>query len=91
MLNARVCNNVDVSMIIKQIRKNKKLSQAKLGSRVKVTGKTISAYETNRIQPSLEIFLKMLNVGGYSLELKEDIYKTAKDLSIPISEEDKIN
>lgn len=91
MPNARVCNNVDVSMIIKQIRKNKKLSQAKLGNKVNVTGKAISAYELGRVQPSLDVFLKILNVGGYSLELKEDIYKTAKDLSIPTSEEDKIN
>lgn len=87
----RVCNNIEIPNIIRHIRKKKKLSQVRLGKKLQITGKTISAYETNRIQPSLEIFLKMLNVGGYSLELKEDIYKTAKDLSIPTSEENKIN
>lgn len=88
MPNIRVCNNVDVSIIIKQIRKRKKLSQVKLGKKIKVKGKTISAYESGRIQPSLESFLKILNVGGYALELKEDIYKTAKDLSFPASKTD---
>lgn len=87
----RVCNNVNIPVIIKQIRDKRNISQSRLAQKLELSGKTIHAYESGRINPSLDVFLKILNVGGYSLELKEDIYKTAKDLSIPTSEEDKIN
>lgn len=83
MAITRVCNNVDVSTIIKHIRKKKKLTQEKFGKRIKVTHQTVNAYEKGRIQPSLDVFLKILNVGGYALELKEDIYKTPKDIYLP--------
>ena len=82
----RVCNNLSVPTIIKHIRDKRNLSQDKLGRKIGVCGKTVSAYEAGRIQPTLGNFLMILNVGGYSLELKEDIYKTPKDLTIPLSE-----
>lgn len=86
----RVCNNIDVQKIIRHVRHKKRLSQVRLAKKIDLKHVTISAYETGKIQPSLEVFLKILNVGGYSLELKEDIYKTAKDLSIPTSEEEQV-
>jgi transcriptional regulator with XRE-family HTH domain len=84
---ARVCNTLDTSKIIKQIREKKNFSQVKLAGKLNLSGQAISAYEAGRISPSLDIFLKILNVGGYSLTLIEDIYKTPKELSIPASEE----
>ena len=84
---ARVCNTLDTSKIIKQIREKKNFSQVKLAEKLNLSGQAISAYEAGRISPSLDIFLKIINVGGYSLTLIEDIYKTPKELSIPASEE----
>lgn len=79
----RVCNLVDVPQVIKHIRKKKKLSQRKLASKINVDNCTVSAYEKGRIQPSLKSFLTILNIGGYSISLIEDIYKTPKPLNIP--------
>lgn len=87
----RVCNNINIPKIIKHIRVKRNLSQKRLANRTGVTDGTISAYEAGRIQPSLMNFLILLNVGGYSLELKEDIYKTPKELVLPASEEENIN
>jgi DNA-binding XRE family transcriptional regulator len=83
----RVCNNVNIPIIIKQIRDKRNLSQARLAQKLELSSKTINAYEAGRIKPSLDVFLKILNVGGYSLTLIEDIYKTPKELSISASEE----
>jgi len=88
MPSPRPCNIIDIPNIIKQIRKKRKLSQVKLGKRVGIDDRTISAYEQGRIKPSLEVFLKIINVGGYSLHLIEDIYKTPKELLLPTSEEE---
>jgi len=84
---ARVCNTLDTSKIIRQIREKKNFSQKKLGEKVNVSCKTINAYEAGRISPSLNIFLKIINVGGYSLQIIEDIYKSPKELLLPTSEE----
>lgn len=83
----RVCNNVNIPKIIKEIRDKRNLSQARLAQKLELSSKTINAYEAGRIKPSLDVFLKILNVGGYSLTLIEDIYKTPKELSISASEE----
>jgi transcriptional regulator with XRE-family HTH domain len=79
----RVCNLVNYPEIIKQIRKKKKLTQAKFALRLGINDKTVSAYEKGTIGPSIKIFLTILNVGGYTIQLVEDIYKTPKDLKIP--------
>ena len=83
----RVCNNINIPKIIKEIRSKRKLSQVRLANRIGVSDATISAYEAGRIQPSLDKFLVILNVGGYSLNLIEDIYKTPKELILPSEEE----
>jgi len=88
MPSPRPCNIIDIPKIIKQIRKKRKLSQAKLGERIGIDNRTISAYEQGRIMPRLEVFLNIINVGGYSLQLIEDIYKTPKELLLPTSEEE---
>lgn len=79
----RVCNNVNFGSIVKEIRKKRKISQEELGLRVGVTGKTVSSYEKNKIKPSVNVFLKILNVGGFSLAIVDDIYKNPKELNIP--------
>lgn len=79
----RVCNNVNFGSIVSHIRKKRKLTQEELGNRVGVIGKTISQYELNKIKPSVDVFLKLLNVGGYSLLIVDDIYKAPKDLNVP--------
>ena len=84
----RVCNNINIPKIIKEIRSKRKLSQVRLANRIGVSDATISAYEAGRIQPSLDKFLVILNVGGYSLNLIEDIYKTPKELMLPSEEKD---
>lgn len=83
----RVCNNVNIPIIIKKVRDKRNLSQARLAHKLELSSKTIHAYESGRINPSLDVFLKILNVGGYSLTLIEDIYKTPKELSISASKE----
>jgi DNA-binding XRE family transcriptional regulator len=83
----RVCNNVNIPIIIKKVRDKRNLSQARLAQKLELSSKTINAYESGRIKPSLDVFLKIINVGGYSLTLIEDIYKTPKELSISASEE----
>ena len=79
----RVCNLVNYPEIIKKIRKKKKLSQVELARLIGVNNKTISAYEKGRISPSVKSFLTILNVGGFTIKLVEDIYKTPKELVIP--------
>lgn len=85
MSNYKLSDFVEVPILIKTIRNRKNCSQKKLGSRVGVSEKTISAYERGKITPPLETFIKLLSVGGYSLDIKEDIYKTPKKLTIPLS------
>ena len=79
----RVCNLINHPEIIKQIRKKRKLSQAGLAKLIGVNDKTVSAYEKGRISPSVKSFLTILNIGGYTIRLVEDIYKTPKELVIP--------
>jgi len=84
---ARICNTLDTAKIIRQIRDKKNFSQIKLAEKLNLSNQAISAYEAGRISPSLDIFLKILNVGGYSLQVIEDIYKSPKELLLPTSEE----
>ncbi|MBP7927551.1 helix-turn-helix transcriptional regulator [Patescibacteria group bacterium] len=44
---------------IKNIRQKCKLSQARFGKKLGISGKTISAYETGRIYPTLRILEKI--------------------------------
>ncbi len=44
---------------LKELRKEQNLSQEKLAIEIKVDKSTIAKYETNKIDPSLEIILKI--------------------------------
>lgn len=76
---------INTPEIVKTLRKRKKLSQKKLAKRIGISDKTISAYETGRLVPTFETLVKMLYVAGFVLDIKEDIYKTPKKLTIPLS------
>ncbi len=75
---------IDIPAIIRAIRIKKKISQRSFGKKVGVTDKVISAYENGRNLPPIDVFIKILNVGGYCLDIKEDIYKTPKQLTVPL-------
>jgi transcriptional regulator with XRE-family HTH domain len=85
MLNYKLSDFVDVPTFIKQLRKNKNLSQDRLGRKVGVTGKAICAYERGSVIPSVDVFFKIVHVCDYSLDIKENIFKTPKKLTIPLS------
>lgn len=85
MSNYKLNDFVDIPSLIKEVRKNKNLSQDRLGIRAGVSGKCVSSYERGRNIPPLEVFIKILNIGGYALEIKENIYKTPKKLTVPLS------
>lgn len=86
MLNYKLPDFVDVPTLVKQLRKDKGLSQDRLGAKVGVTGKAISAYEKGHILPSVDVFFKIIFVCDYALEMKENIYKTPKKLTVPLSQ-----
>ncbi len=44
---------------LKELRKEQNLSQEKLAAEIKVDKSTIAKYETNKIDPSLEMMLKI--------------------------------
>lgn len=81
----RTCNIVNFPVLIKQIRKTKNLTQKQLGNRLNLSEKTISAFETNRLVPNIETFLKIIYVAGFRIQLVEDLNKEPKELTIPLS------
>lgn len=74
---------INLPETIKILRKNKKMSQRRLGLKIGVSDKTVWAYENGRVTPPIEMFFKLLDACGYTLEIKEDIYKTPKKLTLP--------
>lgn len=80
---------IDIGHTIKLLRKRKKLSQRRLAQKIGVVHQAISLIETNRNIPTIETFFKIINVCGYTLEFKEDIYKTPKKLTLPSSSRSK--
>ncbi len=69
---------------IKFIRKKMKLSQEEFGAMFNVTRTTIGYYENEKAQPSVEFFLKLENISGYSFtqictgNLYLDVQKSGK-------------
>lgn len=78
----RPCNEVNIPEIFKTVRKRKKMTQDKLGKRLGVSCKTISAYERNEIKPPLDTFLRFLYVAGYRIELVKDVFQTPRKLEL---------
>jgi transcriptional regulator with XRE-family HTH domain len=84
MLNYNLPDFVDIPTFIKTLRKDKGMSQERLGYKVGVSHKAISSYENGHIAPSIEVFFKIIFVCDYALEMKENIYKSPKKLTIPL-------
>ena len=64
---------------LKKLRKNKNMTQIELADLLGVTQKTISGYETKRINPSAEIFYKLSKIFDIPLDfLVEQHYYTPK-------------
>ena len=76
---------INLPETIKTLRKKKGLSQVRLARKIGVSDKSISAYETGYNTPTVEILFKIMNVCGYTFEIKEDIYKTPKKLAVPFT------
>ena len=47
---------------IKAVREEKQLSQSRFGSKIGVSGKTVSAYERGKVKPTLSIINKISEV-----------------------------
>jgi len=57
---------------IRKLRKEKKLTQEQLAKRVGITRQTLSKLENGDIHKvSLQVFIKILNVFDYELEISE--------------------
>lgn len=64
--------------LIKAVRTRAGLSRADLAAEVGVTYGTVWQWETEQHSPSLETFLKVLEVTGYELLIRKkvDVWKT---------------
>lgn len=50
---------MEIGYQIKQLRQKLNMSQERFGKRIGITGKTVSAYETGKITPSLDVLNKI--------------------------------
>jgi len=60
---------LDVGMIIKNMRLSAKLSQQQLAEKMSLARTTISSYEVNNSQPDFNTFLKICKFCGFEFEL----------------------
>jgi len=51
--------NLYIGLKIKELRKSHKLSQSRFGNKIGISDRTVSAYETGRCLPSLEVLQKI--------------------------------
>lgn len=79
---------VDFSVRLKQLRKDKHLTQAQVGRRIGVTASMVSSYETDIRLPSYEVMVKIADLFGVTVDYllcRED--KRFLDIS-PLSDEE---
>lgn len=74
---------INLPEVVKTLRKKKKLSQRKLANKIGVCHQAVWSYEKGNIKPSIETLFRIMNVCGYTFEIKEDIYKTPKKINLP--------
>lgn len=60
---------MEIGYQIKQLRLKLNMSQDRFGKKIGITGKTVSAYETGKIIPSLEVLNKI------SIEFEVNFFK----------------
>jgi len=89
--------NLYIGLKIKELRQAKRLSQIRFANKVGISDRTVSAYETGRCLPSLQVLdkiNKIYNSSIYSAELERIavISNKLQDLKHTLSEiEDQIN
>ena len=59
---------VDFSQKLKQLRKDKHLTQAQVAERIGVTASMVSSYETDIRLPSYEVMLRIADIFGVSVD-----------------------
>ncbi len=59
---------VDFSQRLKQIRRDKHLTQAQVAARIGVTPSMVSSYETDIRLPSYEVLLRIADMFGVSVD-----------------------
>ena len=74
---------IDLPVIIKTLRKKKRITQARLAMKLNLSDRTVNGYETGRIKPTIETFIKILAISGYRMELTKEIYKSPKPIQLP--------
>lgn len=79
---------VDFSVRLKQLRKDKHLTQEQVGRRIGVTASMVSSYETDIRLPSYEVMVKIADLFGVTVDYllcRED--KRFLDIS-PLSDDE---
>jgi transcriptional regulator with XRE-family HTH domain len=66
-------NNIDIPRLFRDYRNSQKITQKRLAVRLGLTQAGVNAYENNGIKPSLDVFLKLLELAGYKIVLEETI------------------
>ncbi len=59
---------VEFALRVRQLRKDKHLTQAQVASRIGVTPSMVSSYETDIRLPSYEVMMKLADVFGVSVD-----------------------
>lgn len=59
---------VDFSQRLKQLRKDKRLTQAQVAQRIGVTASMVSSYETDIRLPSYEVLIRLADVFGVTVD-----------------------
>lgn len=59
---------VDFSLRLRQLRKDKHMTQAQVAGRIGVTASMVSSYETDIRLPSYEVMLRLADVFGVTVD-----------------------
>lgn len=59
---------VEFSQRLKQLRKDKRLTQAQVAQRIGVTASMVSSYETDIRLPSYEVLIRLADVFGVTVD-----------------------
>lgn len=59
----------EIGQMVRQIRLGKNISQKKLSEMCGVPANTISMFERNKLAPSLDTLLRILDALGYKLDI----------------------
>ncbi len=80
----------DISLRLKSLRKQKKLTQKRLGELIGVTDTTISSYENDKAFPSPEVLIRLAEVLGVTTDQLLGVKEYPEELNPNITITDKI-